>query len=162
MTKTFPLAQILSITTGRLMCDMGGVYEILNHITGDNLYTHVLPRAARFARPFIAEAFPELEAAWTAQNAARFQELLDCVPHHADQTPQTAISTWILWMMEPGQCGLKPEYEIQSHESAWLSLDPVSELEGMVVKERVMAVSVGDSPKQAVEAITQPPCPTPS
>jgi len=153
MTKTFPLAQILSITTGRLMCDMGGVFEILNHITGDNLYTHALPRAASFARPIIGELYPELEAAWSTKNATRFDELLDCAKHHTGQTLETAIKSWIQWMMEPGQCELKSEYEIPQFSDSWMSLDPVSELVGMVGKEKVMTVSVDEEPSAAAANI---------
>ncbi len=49
--KTFPLAQVLSITTGRLFCDMDGIYEILNFLTNDNLFTHQLPGAANEVKP---------------------------------------------------------------------------------------------------------------
>jgi hypothetical protein len=46
-TKTFHLGDILAITTGRLVSPrhMDGVYDILNWMTGDNLFTHQLPRA---------------------------------------------------------------------------------------------------------------------
>lgn len=56
----FTLGEVLSITDGRLMCDMGGVYRILNHMTGDNLFTHQLPRAARECKPFLLKQFPQL------------------------------------------------------------------------------------------------------
>jgi len=51
--KKFSLGQILSITHEKLMCSMGGVYEILNFMTQDNLYTHQLPRASRECKPWI-------------------------------------------------------------------------------------------------------------
>ena len=58
----FTLGDVLSVTTGRLMSRTGidGVYRILSHMTGDNMYTHALPRAADECRPFLAEAFPAL------------------------------------------------------------------------------------------------------
>lgn len=59
--QAFALAQILSITTGRLLCeDIGAVYDILNYMTGDNLFTHQLPRASDEARPAILAQHPEL------------------------------------------------------------------------------------------------------
>lgn len=46
-TKNFSLGDILSVTTGRLVSrdHITGVYAILNHMTGEDLYTHQLPRA---------------------------------------------------------------------------------------------------------------------
>ena len=62
--RAFPIGDVLSITTGRLVAKegMGAVYEILNFLTGDNLYTHVLPRAAEFCRPALLKRFPQLKA----------------------------------------------------------------------------------------------------
>ena len=39
---------------------MQGVYEILNFLTGDDLYTHQIPRAMRECRPWLASQFPQL------------------------------------------------------------------------------------------------------
>lgn len=61
-SKTFRLGDVLSITTGKLLSrdGIGGVYEILNHMTGDDLFTHALPRAGRACRPILLEIFPAL------------------------------------------------------------------------------------------------------
>jgi hypothetical protein len=61
-TKRYHLGDILSITTGRLVSPrhMDGVYDILNFMTGDDLYTHQLPRAADECRPYLAKQFPQL------------------------------------------------------------------------------------------------------
>lgn len=58
--RTFQLGQILSITSGVLLCDIGGVYEILNYMTGDTLFTHQLPRASREVSPEILRQHPQL------------------------------------------------------------------------------------------------------
>lgn len=60
--KTFPLADILSITTGRLLSHhhMHGIYDILNHMTGQDLCTHQLPGAARKAKPALLAQHPHL------------------------------------------------------------------------------------------------------
>jgi hypothetical protein len=62
-TRTFPLADILSITTGRLLSrrHMDGIYDILNFMTGDNLMTHQLPRAAGACRGPLLEQHPQLD-----------------------------------------------------------------------------------------------------
>lgn len=61
--KQFPLGVVLAITTGRLLCDMGGIYEILNHMTKDDLFTHQLPGASKQCKPVLLAQFPELAVA---------------------------------------------------------------------------------------------------
>lgn len=58
--REFPLGEVLSITTGRLLCPIGKVYEILNFLTGDSLFTHQLPRAMHECQPSILAAHPRL------------------------------------------------------------------------------------------------------
>jgi|SRR6185369_9185846 len=63
-TRSFHLGDVLSITTGFLLSPRGieGVYDILNFMTGDSLYTHQLPRASRECSPFILAQHPQLVA----------------------------------------------------------------------------------------------------
>lgn len=58
----FHISDVLSITTECLVSNRNttGVYEILNYMTDDNLYTHQLPRAARECKPFILKQYPQL------------------------------------------------------------------------------------------------------
>lgn len=64
-TKEFHISDVLSITTGRLVSTrhIGGVYDILNWMSGENLFTHQLPRVGREAGHVLLAAFPELAAA---------------------------------------------------------------------------------------------------
>lgn len=59
-TRTFHLGDIVAAGTGCLVAPRGieAVYEILNWLTGDNLYTHQLPRAGRESAPWLARWFP--------------------------------------------------------------------------------------------------------
>lgn len=61
-TREFDLGDILSITTDRLVSPrhMEGVYDILNYMTGDNLFTHQLPRASRECQGPLLEQLPQL------------------------------------------------------------------------------------------------------
>lgn len=59
-TKTFDLGTVLTVTTGRLLTDMGSVYEILNFMTGEDLMTHQLPRASRACEGPLLSQFPKL------------------------------------------------------------------------------------------------------
>lgn len=61
-SKLFHLGDVLSITTGKLMSNrhMDGIYEILNFMTGDNLFTHQLSGAMDECRPYLLQQHPQL------------------------------------------------------------------------------------------------------
>jgi hypothetical protein len=63
-TRDFHIGDILSITSGKLVSPrhIGGVYDILNWMTGDNLMTHQLPRASRECEVPLREQHPDLAA----------------------------------------------------------------------------------------------------
>ncbi len=61
MSKTFTLGEVLTVTTGYLLSNVDSLYSVLNYLTGSELYTHQLPRAADHARPALLEAYPELD-----------------------------------------------------------------------------------------------------
>ncbi|MFB4265337.1 hypothetical protein [Nonomuraea sp. GTA35] len=99
-TRDFHIGDILSITTGLLVSPthIDGVYRILNWMTGDNLFTHQLPRASEeCAGPLLAqhpdladietpEEFNSKEdvLAWLAEQVARFGETRPVTPLHPD------------------------------------------------------------------------------
>lgn len=58
--KVFDLGTVLSITDGHLFAPISEVYEILNFMTGDNLFTHQLPRACEECRPVLLRKYPQL------------------------------------------------------------------------------------------------------
>jgi hypothetical protein len=63
-TRTFHLGDVLTITTGRLVSPrhMDGVYDVLNFMTGDNLFTHQLPRAMDECQGPLLAQHPDLAA----------------------------------------------------------------------------------------------------
>ena len=116
---------MLSITTGTLLCDIAEVYEILNHVTGDNLFTHVLPRAGKFARPIILAVYPELEAV-----SNKLDDLQDKIGNAT--TPESGVKLWLKSL------GLPEEYTLECHKDSWLAMNPVAELESKVGKDKVI------------------------
>lgn len=60
--RVFDLGDILSITTERLVSKrhIDGVYDILNYMTHDNLFTHQLPRASEECAPILLKQHPQL------------------------------------------------------------------------------------------------------
>lgn len=48
--KQFTLLQLFALIDGRLTTPMDDVYDMLNHITGEDLMTHHLPTALKFIK----------------------------------------------------------------------------------------------------------------
>ena len=98
--RSFHLGDILSITTGRLVSldHIGGVYNILNFMTGDNLMTHQLPRASEECAPVLLRQHPDLANVevparfdgeldvrqWLSRQVVLFGERRDVAPVDAD------------------------------------------------------------------------------
>lgn len=59
--STYSLGAILSVTMGRLLAPMSEVHALLDHMTGDTLYTHQLPRAAGECVPELLRQHPQLD-----------------------------------------------------------------------------------------------------
>lgn len=57
----FTTGEIISAGTGKLCCSMDRVYAIYNYLTGDNLFTHQLPRAYRACEAHVRKACPWLD-----------------------------------------------------------------------------------------------------
>ncbi len=64
-TKLFHVADILSVTSGRLVSPRGivGVFDLLDWLTGTMLMRHELPEAIHHCRPGLLKQFPALQKA---------------------------------------------------------------------------------------------------
>lgn len=94
--KHFHISDVLTITTGRLVSTrhMEGVYEILNYMTGDNLFTHQLPRAGKECAPVLCALYPELSTEALADQLAEMDRRIA----GAEQTREAiavVINGWI-------------------------------------------------------------------
>ena len=56
--KQFHIGAIISVVDGRLVAKnlISDIYEILNYMTDDNLFTHQLPRANNECKPVLIDA----------------------------------------------------------------------------------------------------------
>lgn len=122
-TKQFHLGDILSITTGRLMSPqgMGGVYEILNWMTGESVFTHQIPRIAKEAAPVILRALPQIANA----------QCDDVTAENFDQRLSDLV-------VEFGEMHPVPKMTIAEHER----IDPISEAAEMFHPDKIIAVSL--------------------
>lgn len=94
MKKKYHLGDILSITTGALVSTrhVGGVYDILNWMTKDNLYTQQLGRASDECRPWLKTQHPQLKdidasgvnpenwETWLQEKVEQYGEYLEIEP----------------------------------------------------------------------------------
>jgi len=98
--RAFHLGDVLTITTGALVSPrhMDGVYDILNWMTGDSLFTHQLPRAMDECQGPLLAQHPDLAAivlpdfggsrddvkaavyAWLAEQVAVYGETREVTP----------------------------------------------------------------------------------
>ena len=95
-TKQFHLGDVLSITTGRLVSQrhIDGVYDILNFMTGDNLFTHQLPRASDECKPYLVEQFPQLA---TAELDSAIAELSDALKSkNGKAKAKKVVADWLV------------------------------------------------------------------
>jgi len=112
--KTFALGTVLSVTTGRLLTEregprdngIGRIYVLLNHMTGDSVYTHQLGRFAEECKPWLFRWFPELKIA----NAC-VSNLDGWIMRDKTGTNEEGIKMWLteLKMLEPK---IKDQYDI--------------------------------------------------
>lgn len=94
-TKQFHLGDVLSITTGRLVSPrhIDGVYDILNFMTGDNLFTHALPRASDECKPYLVAQFPQLVG---AEMDSAIAELGDALKAKTDKAgAEKIVADWL-------------------------------------------------------------------
>ncbi len=96
-------ADLLTIGTGILCVKMERVYELYNAMTGDNLFTHQLPRAFRAAQPAIVSQYPWLKEIGEGNKA-----------------------TWQQWISEV-KAAHGDSFEIQPLQD-WKSVDPITEV----------------------------------
>ncbi len=135
--RKFHISDILSVTHDRLFSTrhIEGVYDICNYLTGDQLFTHQLPRVHE-------ECNVGLRLQITALND---------IPHLSDEDVTRMKATglkewWMPWVQEcADKCG-----------GEWLEIeplpkgvhefkDPLTEAEELVGKDKVIAINPPDA-----------------
>ena len=139
-TKQFHLGDVLSITTGRLVSPrhIDGVYDILNFMTGDNLFTHQLPRASDECKPYLVEQFPQLTG---AEMDSAIAELGDSLKTKTDKAgTEKIVADWLAKQVAKyGEMFAVKPIPTDAHEVK----DPIAEaVEMMGGPEKVIVVNV--------------------
>jgi hypothetical protein len=127
--REFDLGDVLSVTTGVLLCSVSGsrqhpiegVYDILNYMTGESLYTHQIPRVCGEARPVILARYPQLSGIEIPEFKSP-----DDVPAFVAQLRE-----------QHGAMFAIPRMNADQHER----IDPLSELAEKVDPSKIIVVS---------------------
>ena len=133
-TKPFHLGDILSVTTERLVSPrhIGGVYDILNWMTGDNLFTHQLPRACGECKGPLLAQHPDLAAIVPPET-------------FGDGTKDSAEEAVNRWLAEQvaiyGETREVAPLAAEDHTA----IDPLAELRMMKPDAEIIAVVVPDA-----------------
>jgi hypothetical protein len=121
----FPTAAVLSAATGVLVCPISDVYAVLNWMTGEDVYTHQLPRVSREAQPVILALHPELSEAYA----------------EAKEVTPANWPEWLgRWLLRYGETITVPRLTEDQHER----IDPHSELAEKMHPDRIVVVDPKD------------------
>jgi hypothetical protein len=135
-TKTFHLGDILSITTRRLVSPrhIDGVYDILNWMTGDNLFTHQLPRASEECEGPLLAQHPDLANVVVPDN---FGETAD--------EAKAAVDRWLAEQITVyGETREVAPLAADDHTV----IDPLTEMRSMIRPDaEIIAVVAPDEPE---------------
>jgi len=120
----FHIGDVLSVTTGILVSRelIGGVYKILNWMTGEELYTHQLPRVCREAAPVLLAKYPTLADAEAEAEAV---------------TPDSVDNFLARMEKRYGKTLAVPKLSVDQHER----IDPMSELAERVHPDKIIVVT---------------------
>lgn len=134
--KQFHIGDLITVTTGRLVSTrhMDGVYDILNWMTGESLFTHQLPRVSREAEPVLTELYPQLSKASLATDLKE----LDCrLAQAANEQARGVVNTWVDELSDRlGLMFAVPKLSGDQHER----IDPMSELAEKVHPNRIVVI----------------------
>ena len=122
-TKEFATVDVLSTITGRLMGEIGGVYKVLNWMTGENVFTHQIPRIATEATPVLIATHPHLQQAIT----------------EAEQVTTENYKEWRqTWEDRYGPVIAVPKFGADTHER----IDPISELAEHIHPDKIISIKL--------------------
>lgn len=146
--KNFHISDILSVTTGRLVSSrhMDGIYEILNFLTGDNLFTHQLPRAMRECEPWLKTQFPYLFPSNPAiQKAIDGLDPLLAIDGDDREAVARTLKVWVDGIRSSAKFPevlpeVLPVYEMGADMHT--QIDPIEELKAMVGDKKVVTVDL--------------------
>jgi hypothetical protein len=157
ITTMFALRVILTVTTGRLLTKgagpkdngIGDLYELLNWMTEDNLFTHQLGRAAEECKPVILELYPELVVLGSYSALTKLDKWISDFVNASEPPPgvekgdaEDGIKMWIaeIKILFPN---VQDFYELPRIKDKHVYKDALAELVEMKGKDNVLVITHG-------------------
>lgn len=137
-TKNFHLSDVLCVTTGRLVSTrhVECVYDILGWMSGENLFTHQLPRVGREAEPVLSALYPQLSETALSADLEDLDHRLKAADGDRDKC-SAAVAAWLDGLVSRlGSEFAVPKLNEDQHES----IDPMSELAEKVHPDKIITV----------------------
>lgn len=115
--KEFHIGDVLTITTGIMVSPegIGGVYKILDWMTGDQLFTHQLPRASKLCEPILKGLYPDIADVK--------------IPDTSDVPESLIPEFWMDWLSKQGK--IHGEKILVPKLLTYTPIDPLEELIAM-------------------------------
>ena len=143
--KLFHVGDVLSLTTSRLVSPRGmdGIYAILSFLTGDEVYTHQIPRIMDECLPWMRALFPTLMAdtADMALRVAMLDAMLAAIPENGQRKRlmELMVVDWVEnTRLDLGMPQMIPVYELGADMHT--HIDPMEEAMAMFGDVRVVKV----------------------
>jgi hypothetical protein len=151
----FLLGDVLTITSEIALCglddektagqfDLGRLYQILNFLTRDNLFSHQLSRATKACQPWILRQYPALSSPELQFELGWLKEMLRTETGRC--SPEALCRGWLTSL--PAATGLPRRLELEPLPGDdWEHLDPLYELErnGLAADQIVpVVIATGD------------------
>lgn len=151
--KEFSLGDVLSITTGRLLSErrIDGVYDILNWMTGDNLFTHQLPRASESCAPWLIEQYPQLDPKQNPKLQTMLEKLTAMLETESGNKEVNLLIRGWLGSIGSNCWGLSSDDKLEVFPLAakwgeqWEEKDPMQEAVEMFGEDRVITITAPPS-----------------
>ncbi len=136
--EKFHIGTVLSVTAGFLLAPeprMKNVYKILNYMTGDDLFTHQLPRALGEVRPEINKQLPWTTNAKCLEMCRNLEQRLEELKGDREKT--TEIVDWFVADMGKR---FGEYHELEAVPFSVEHRDPIEELASMVPREKIIVI----------------------
>lgn len=138
--RKFSLRAILQLTTRLYMGDMSAIYQALNFLTGDDLYTHQLPRAMEECEKSVEEQFPQFHTEDFLEKLKMYQEVIKASdPGKGGADHQLITDGWI-YSMEADYGKEFDLYPMLPYQ--YTHQDCLSELMDMVTPEKIVVFNL--------------------
>lgn len=127
--REFSLGTILTMTTGRFLTTFDELYDLASYMSGEEVWTHQLPRVKGEAGPVILKRYPQLAEI----EVPTYDESTDKESFYGDWLATQEERYGKMFALEP----------LSAEEHA--SIDPLTEFEAMgIPAEKIIPVRVSE------------------